>query len=171
VFAAFLTNSIPPADNSLNQSSAQSKSSLKAQPPQKARLGNRGMTLAQPKERGLSLRIFPKPKRSKSAMKKYSTYLLPLAALTFIGSLAISGAVLLVTVLTASDIAGDLPMRYLEKLMLPFLFIAVPIIGMLVFAVILSGTFGFRKAAAPVVEYTKKPFTAEPQPEERLKAA
>src|SRR5689334_18053585 len=129
------------------------------------------MTLAQPKERGLSLRIFPKPKRSKSAMKKYSTYLLPLAALTFIGSLAISGAVLLVTVLTAGDVAGDLPMRYLENLMLPFLFIAVPVVGMLVFAVVLSGTLGSRKAAAPVVEFTKKHIAAEPQPEKRLKAA
>jgi len=104
-------------------------------------------------------------------MKKYSTYLLPLAALTLIGSLTISGAVLLVTVLTAGDVAGDLPMRYLEKLMLPFLFIAVPVVGMLTFAVVLSGTFGSRRAAAPVVEFTKTPTIAEPRPEERLKAA
>jgi hypothetical protein len=104
-------------------------------------------------------------------MKKYSTYLLATAAMAFIGSLAISGAVLLVTVLTASDLAGDLPMRYLEFLYLPFLFIALPVAGMLVFALVLSGTFTFRKAkVAPVFELAKRPATKE-QPQERLKAA
>ena len=105
-------------------------------------------------------------------MKKYSTYLLPIAALIFIGSLAISGAVLLVTVLVTSDVAGDLPMRYLEKLSLPFLMIALPVTGMLVFAVVLSGTFKLRKAAAaPVVELTKSPTAPEQRPQERFKAA
>ena len=95
-------------------------------------------------------------------MKKYSTYLLPIAALIFIGSLAISGAVLLVTVLVTSDVAGDLPMRYLEKLSLPFLMIALPVAGMLVFTVVLSGTFKLRKAAAaPIVELTKSPTVPE----------
>jgi len=105
-------------------------------------------------------------------MKKYSTYLLPFAALTLIGSLTISGAVLLVTVLTAGEVAGDLPMRYLEKLSLPFLMIALPVAGMLVFAAVLSGTFKLRKAAAPsVVELRKSPTAPERQPQERLKAA
>lgn len=104
-------------------------------------------------------------------MKKYSTYLLPIAALTFIGSLAISGAVLLVTVLVTSDVAGDLPMRYLEKLNLPFLMIALPVVGMLVFAVVLSGTFKFRKAAAAsAVELANRPNTSE-QPQGQFKAA
>lgn len=103
-------------------------------------------------------------------MKKYSTYLLPVAALTLIGSLTISGAVLLVTVLVTSDVAGDLPMRYLEKLNLPFLMIALPIAGMLVFAVVLSGTFKFRKAAAAsAVEVAKRPNTSE-QPQGQFKA-
>jgi hypothetical protein len=109
--------------------------------------------------------------RGAITMKKYSTYLLPVAALTLIGSLAISGAVLLVTVLVTSDVAGDLPMRYLEKLSLPFLMIALPIAGMLVFAVVLSGTFKFRKApAASAVELAKRPNTSE-QPQGQFKAA
>ena len=105
-------------------------------------------------------------------MKKYATYLMPIAALTFIGSLAISGAVLMVTVLTASGVAGDLPTRYLEQLKLPFLFIALPVAGMLIFAAVLSGLFTFRKAeAAPVIDLAKISAPAGAQAEERLKAA
>ena len=86
-------------------------------------------------------------------MKKYSIYLLPIAALTFIGSLAITGAVLLVTVLTASHIGDDLPMNYLERLSLPTLSIIVPVIGMLFFASILPSLFSRRIATeAKIVE-------------------
>jgi len=105
-------------------------------------------------------------------MKKYSIYLLPFAALSLVGSLAVSGAVLLVTVMTASDVVGDLPMKYLERLNLPFLFIALPIVGMLLFAIILSGIFASRKSAqGSVVDLAKRNGAAEQRPQDQLKAA
>lgn len=102
-------------------------------------------------------------------MKKYAIYLLPVAALTFIGSLAITGAVLLVAVLTTSQIGDDLPMRYLEHLSLPILSIIVPVAGMLVFAAILPALFNRRQATqAKVVDFAT---SAEKQPVKHLKAA
>lgn len=102
-------------------------------------------------------------------MKNYSIYLLPVAALTLIGSLAITGAVLLVTVLTASHIGDELPMFYLEKLSLPALSIIVPIIGMLVFAAILPSLFSRRKVAD--VKPANRAAVSNQQSVEHMKAA
>jgi len=70
-------------------------------------------------------------------MKNYSTFLTPLAILCLVGSLAMHGAMALVTVLTAGHVGGDLPFLYMEHLYLPILSIAVPVIGMALFASLL----------------------------------
>lgn len=86
-------------------------------------------------------------------MKKYAIYLLPVAVLTLIVSVIVSGAMLLATILTASHIAGDLPMIYLEWLSLPTLSFVVPVLGMLVLAALLpSLPTGRRLAPAKVIE-------------------
>lgn len=108
-------------------------------------------------------------------MKKYALFLLPVAAICVAGSLLVSGAVMLVTVLTAGDVANGLPMNYLEFLNLPTLSIMLPIIGMVFLIFSLPGILAKREATreAGVVELTARPATSSTQQssEQHLKAA
>lgn len=106
-------------------------------------------------------------------MKKYAIFLLPVAAICFVGSLAVSGAVMLVTILTGGHIGGDLPMYYLEFLNLQTLSIALPIVGMVFLLISLPGILSRRNYEnLSVVEFSAKPeVTAEPQASDHLKAA
>lgn len=70
-------------------------------------------------------------------MKNYANILTPVATLCFVGSLAIHGAMVLVTLLTGSHIGGNLPMTYMESLNLPMMSILLPVVGMALFALLL----------------------------------
>jgi TRAP-type C4-dicarboxylate transport system permease small subunit len=106
-------------------------------------------------------------------MKKLAMILAPVAALFFAGSLLVSGAALLVTVLTAGHVAGDLPLIYFEKLNLTILSIALPAAAIIAALLALPGLFERRKAAesATVVEFSAGKSVTNDQPDQHLKAA
>ena len=91
-------------------------------------------------------------------MKKYAIFFLPVAAICLVGSLMIGGAVILVTVLTAGDVASGLPMKYFEFLSMPTLLVVLPVVGMLFLLISLPGILARRDAAKEVnlIEFAAK---------------
>lgn len=83
-------------------------------------------------------------------MKKYAIFFLPVAAICLVGSLTIGGAVILVTVLTAGDVASGLPMKYFEFLSMPILSVVLPVIGMVFLLIGLPGILARRDATKEV---------------------
>ncbi|MDX2040572.1 MAG: hypothetical protein SF097_04945 [Acidobacteriota bacterium] len=92
-------------------------------------------------------------------MKKLALVLQIVAVAFFAGSLLVGGAAFLVTFLTASQIGGEMPLFYFEKLNLPLLSIALPMAGIIVFLLALPGILGLRKVSeeSNVVEFSAKP--------------
>lgn len=108
-------------------------------------------------------------------MKKYVNILTPVAILCFAGSLAIHGAMILVTVLTGAHIGGNLPVTYMEFLNLPLMSVALPVVGMTLFAIALPGVVKQRRTVelAAVVEQVVKSTVVEEKhhDDQHLKAA
>lgn len=80
-------------------------------------------------------------------MKNLAKLLQLVAALFFVGSLAVSGAAFLVMFFTASQVGGEVPMIYYEKLNLQWLTILLPVLGIVAFLIALPGILSERKVS------------------------
>lgn len=80
-------------------------------------------------------------------MKNLAKLLQLVAVLFFVGSLVVSGAAFLVMFLTASQVGGEVPMIYFEKLNLQWLTILLPVLGIVVFLIALPSVLSVRKTS------------------------
>src|SRR5262249_39410776 len=67
-------------------------------------------------------------------MRKYALFLLPFATLCVIAALGIQGLALIVAALSSDNIGNGMPFKFYEQMDLPLLSIALPVLGMLLFA-------------------------------------
>ena len=72
-------------------------------------------------------------------MKKIANSLMPLAVLVFFGTCLASVFGLLVVLMTSVGFAGGLPLSYYHRLDVAVISVALPIVGMILFAAILLG--------------------------------
>jgi hypothetical protein len=72
-------------------------------------------------------------------MKKIANSLMPLAALVLFGTCLVSVFSLLVVLLTSVRFADGVPLFYYQKLNVGVISVALPIVGMILFAAILLG--------------------------------
>jgi hypothetical protein len=72
-------------------------------------------------------------------MKKIANALMPLAVLVFFGTCLISVLGLLVVLTTSVGFADGLPLLYYQRLNAAVISVALPVIGMILFAAILLG--------------------------------
>jgi len=75
-------------------------------------------------------------------MKKITNSLMPLAALVLFGTCLVSILVLLVVLMTSVGFADGIPLFYYQRLNLAVISVALPIVGMILFAAILLGIPG-----------------------------
>jgi TRAP-type C4-dicarboxylate transport system permease small subunit len=83
-------------------------------------------------------------------MKKITNSLTPLAVLVFFGACMISVFGLLVILMTSVGFANGLPLAYFQRLDVAVISVALPIVGMILFAAILLGLP--RKPATAVIQ-------------------
>jgi hypothetical protein len=81
-------------------------------------------------------------------MKNTTNSLMPLAALAFIGTCLISVFGILVVLMTSVGFADGVPLSYYQRLNIPIISVALPIVGMILFTAILLGLS--RKSAETV---------------------
>jgi len=67
-------------------------------------------------------------------MRKYALLLLPFATLCVIAALGIQGLALIVAALSSDNIGNGMPFKFYEQMGLPLLSVALPVLGMLLFA-------------------------------------
>jgi hypothetical protein len=104
-------------------------------------------------------------------MKNYSKNLAPLAVLVLFGACGICALGFVVVVMEAVGFGGGLPFFYFQRLSLPLLSVALPVLGMILFALVLTGISGeSEKVIAPSAAATAGGDKSEPD-EIRLKAA
>src|SRR5262245_41986108 len=72
-------------------------------------------------------------------MKNITNSLMPLAALVLLGTCLISVFGLLVVLMTSVGFGDGLPLFYYQRLYIPVISVALPIVGMILFAAILLG--------------------------------
>src|SRR5215470_15956487 len=85
-------------------------------------------------------------------MKKIANSLMPLAVLAFFVTCLISVLSLLVVLMTSVGFADGLPLFYYQRLNVAVISVALPIVGMILFAAILLGLPGkSAEAAKPAV--------------------
>ena len=72
-------------------------------------------------------------------MKKIANSLMPLAALVLFGTCLVSVFSLLVILLTSVGFADGVPLFYYQRLNVAVISVALPIVGMILFAAILLG--------------------------------
>ena len=72
-------------------------------------------------------------------MKNITNSLMSLAVLALFGSCLVSGFGLLVVLMTSVGLADGLPLGYFQRLNLAVISVALPIVGMILFAAILLG--------------------------------
>src|SRR5215813_1386775 len=72
-------------------------------------------------------------------MKKIMNYLMPLAVLVFFGTCLVSVFGLLVVLMTSVGFVDGVPLYYYQRLNVAVISVALPIVGMIIFAVILLG--------------------------------
>jgi hypothetical protein len=70
-------------------------------------------------------------------MKNTTNSLMPLAALAFIGTCLISIFGLLVVLMTSVGFADGVPLSHYQRLNIPIISVALPIVGMILFTAIL----------------------------------
>jgi hypothetical protein len=106
-------------------------------------------------------------------MKNFAKLLQLVAVLFFVGSLAVSGAAFLVTLLTASHVGGEVPMIYYGKLNLQWLTILVPALGIVAFLIALPSMLSKREATekSNVFTFPTKSSVGENRQDHHLKAA
>ena len=104
-------------------------------------------------------------------MKNFAKLLQLVAALFFVGSLLVGGAGFLVTILTAGDVAGGVPMYYYEKLNFQWLSVLLPIFGIVAFLLALPGIVSERKTSEKSTVLTFPVKASEESKHQHLKAA
>ena len=107
-------------------------------------------------------------------MKKIANSLMPLAALVLFGTCLVSVLGLLVVLMTSIGFADGIPLFYYQRLNVAVISIALPIVGMILFAAILLGLPGKPAEAAKltVIEgATNLPMIEEGKKEESLAKA
>src|SRR6266540_3202079 len=72
-------------------------------------------------------------------MKNITNSLMPLAALVLVGTCLVSVFGLLVVLMTSAGFADGLPLFYFARLNVALISVALPIVGMVLFAAILLG--------------------------------
>ena len=72
-------------------------------------------------------------------MKKIMNYLMPLAVLVFFGTCLVSVFGLLVVLMTSVGFADGAPLFYYQRLNVAAISVALPVVGMILFAAILLG--------------------------------
>ncbi len=72
-------------------------------------------------------------------MKNITNSLMPLAALVLVGTCLVSVFGLLVVLMTSVGFADGLPLFYFQRLNVALISVALPIVGMVLFAAILLG--------------------------------
>ncbi len=105
-------------------------------------------------------------------MKNFAKLLQLVAVLFLAGSLVVSGSAFLVTFLTASQVGGEIPMIYFEKLNLQWLSILLPVLGIIAFLIALPGVLAERKTSeeSKVLTFPTKTVSTESE-HHHLKAA
>jgi hypothetical protein len=108
-------------------------------------------------------------------MKKIANSLMPLAALVLFGTCLVTVFDLLVVLMTSAGVANEAPLSYYQGLNIPIISVALPIVGMILFAAILLGLPG-KPADAVESTATKRDIYRTMNEEEkkdkrRLKAA
>ncbi len=104
-------------------------------------------------------------------MKNFAKLLQLVAALFFVGSLLVGGAGFLVTILTAGDVAGGVPMYYYEKLNFQWLSVLLPILGIVAFLLVLPGIMSERKTSEESTVLTFPAKASKESKHQHLKAA
>ncbi len=84
-------------------------------------------------------------------MKKFAKSLMPFAVLVLFGTCLVSLFGLLVVLLTSVGFADGVPLFYYYRLNIPLMSVALPIVGMILFAAIL---LGIPRKSAEAVEST-----------------
>ena len=75
-------------------------------------------------------------------MKKIANSLMPLAALVLFGTCLVTVFDLLVVLMTSVGVANEAPLSYYQGLNISIISVALPIVGMILFAAILLGLPG-----------------------------
>ena len=75
-------------------------------------------------------------------MKKIANSLIPIAALVLFGTCLVTVFDFLVVLMTSAEIANGAPLSYYQGLDIPIISVALPIVGMILFAAILLGLPG-----------------------------
>jgi hypothetical protein len=107
-------------------------------------------------------------------MKKIANFLMPFAAIVLVATCLISFFSLLVISMESIGLAGGVPWSYYQRLNIGLISVALPVVGMLLFAVILLGLRGKdAEAAKPAVieGAIKLPMMERKKEENRVKAA
>jgi len=99
-------------------------------------------------------------------MKKVANSLMPLAAAVLFGTCLVSAIGLLVVLMTSIGFADGLPLFYYQRLNLAVISIALPTVGMILFAAIL---FGFSDKPADAVRSTVGVSVTKPSTDEEKK--
>jgi TRAP-type C4-dicarboxylate transport system permease small subunit len=100
-------------------------------------------------------------------MKKIANSLMPFAAIVLVAVCLISVFSLLVVSLESVGLAGGVPWSYYQRLNIGLISVALPVVGMILFGMILLG-LREKAAKADIIEMPK---SQEKKEEDRLKAA
>lgn len=105
-------------------------------------------------------------------MKNFAKLLQLVAVLFLAGSLLVGGAVFLITILTAGNVADGVPLYYYEKLDFQWLSILLPVAGIVAFLLALPGVLSERKVLQePTVLTFPAKSSSEENKHQHLKAA
>src|SRR5215510_13450820 len=102
-------------------------------------------------------------------MRKIANSLMPLAALVFFGTCLVSVFGLLVVLMTSVGFADGVPLFYYQRLNVAVISVALPIVGMILFTVILLGLPRKSAEAAKltVIEGAENPQVIEEEKKEK----
>jgi hypothetical protein len=97
-------------------------------------------------------------------MRKLPTSVIILMTIWFFSACLITGVSLLAVVLSAADIGGGLPLRYLDQTNFPVLMVAFPVFGMVLACVIALVMWSRREVVTEtaIVEKAPSSMTKEP---------
>lgn len=107
-------------------------------------------------------------------MKNTTNSLVPFAGLVFFGTCLVSVFGLLVVLMTSVGFAGGVPLLYYQRLNIPIISVALPIVGMILFTAILLGLPGKTAEAVKLTVIdgaTNLPMLEEGKKEESLAKA
>jgi hypothetical protein len=82
-------------------------------------------------------------------MRMYALFVLPFATLCVIATLGIQGLALIVAALSSGNVGNGMPLKFYEQVGLPLMSIALPVLGMLLFAACLPALRRGKKGEEP----------------------